>query len=61
VTTLSVKNPLVWEATRRELLADLRTFLDRDTERFVRSRIEPMEEESESTFTRAAEPDEKYE
>jgi ATP-dependent helicase/nuclease subunit B len=25
-------HPLVWEATRRELLADLRTFLDRDTE-----------------------------
>jgi ATP-dependent helicase/nuclease subunit B len=25
-------HPLVWEATRRELVADLRTFLDRDTE-----------------------------
>jgi ATP-dependent helicase/DNAse subunit B len=24
-------HPLVWEATRREVLADLRTFLDRDT------------------------------
>jgi ATP-dependent helicase/nuclease subunit B len=35
-------HPLIWESTRRELLADLRTFLDRDTE-WRRSRgMDPM-------------------
>jgi RecB family exonuclease len=35
-------HPLVWEATRRELLADLRTFLDRDTEWRRSHDMDPM-------------------
>jgi RecB family exonuclease len=34
-------HPLVWEATRREVLADLRTFLDRDTEWRRSQRMKP--------------------
>lgn len=34
-------HPLVWEATRREVLADLRTFLDRDTEWRRSHRMQP--------------------
>jgi ATP-dependent helicase/nuclease subunit B len=34
-------HPLVWEATRRDLLADLRTFLARDTAWAARTRCPP--------------------